>query len=648
MSGGTGDKSRRVFSPETRDYTGNAPSDDARSLSKFDRPKSRRGMKDFSRVPSSSSSGSTRYGSSSRISIGSARPPTGSIASSHIPKTASQISLTTASGMNHLNTGSPAQTALGMTMLDRPITQHGIAGVRPGTTRGLPMTRQIQDKRYYVGLLQLKIRELSQEIATILKDIENQNKERTKLLHYDKRAKELAAELTALQGELADYNIVVDKMTSDIDKGSVGMEAKDLSLRNEHVTLEIENLFEERKMLEQTLNEMKKQLELEKTRTEQLVSNMDRNTRERYEHMSQQKTELQQKANDMQKQLDTLAKEQIRLEEEFALSPLKQEGAKLNLKIIEAEEKRNKLREEEGNKLSPEQEKEKLLQKIRQDNADVAAAEAQHAETKRKTSEMENQLEQLELDVEDTHTEKQIKYNELRKREEVIEQFMASFDQNKEDETIKLKRLEETIVERLNTISNALDIDIDFSTNEEMAIFTSVPDYDNYDSKDHDQSYKGLAREHLKLQQILNKLEVLEKKLKTETVDLKKRIDASENGVIRVESTERSKTESETKRQELIAELDLVKTQYTACEDDLGVIESTYNEMKQKLEKNDVYVQINRLENKLDALKEDSGKLQKFVQEQVQRANYDSLKERAYNLLNDYNAGLQENLKSLY
>jgi intraflagellar transport protein 74 len=79
-------------------------------------------------------------------------------------------------------------------VVDRPITQQGLSGLRTGT-RG-PQMRQVQDKRYFVGLLQMKIRELSQEMSRISREIESQSREQKTFLVYDRRVKEMAAELT--------------------------------------------------------------------------------------------------------------------------------------------------------------------------------------------------------------------------------------------------------------------------------------------------------------------------------------------------------------------------------------------------------------------------------------------------------------------
>lgn len=78
------------------------------------------------------------------------------------------------------------------------ITQQGLSSRTRSSTAGLrgPGRRQVLDKRYYEGLLQLKIQELTNEIASLRKETENSNKEREDIMIYDKQNKERAKELT--------------------------------------------------------------------------------------------------------------------------------------------------------------------------------------------------------------------------------------------------------------------------------------------------------------------------------------------------------------------------------------------------------------------------------------------------------------------
>lgn len=85
-----------------------------------------------------------------------------------------------------------------MNITDRLITQQGLSSRARSSGTGLrgPGKRQVLDKRYYEGVLQLKIQELTTEISSLRKDIENSNKEREDFLIYDRQNKERAKELT--------------------------------------------------------------------------------------------------------------------------------------------------------------------------------------------------------------------------------------------------------------------------------------------------------------------------------------------------------------------------------------------------------------------------------------------------------------------
>lgn len=480
-----------------------------------------------------------------------------------------------------------------------------------------------------------------------MKDIEVQNKEKATFLHYDKRAKSLAAELTTLQAELADYNLVVDRMTLDVDKEIVEQEAKELMLINERRTAEVERMFEQRKQMEQKLHKIQKDIENEKRRTEHIVESMDSHTREKYDDLLRQKTELQEQAQQIQRELDQLSKEQVQLEEQIALSQLKQEAVKLQVRIIEAEEKRNRLREEERTRLSPEDEKEQLLQKIKRDNNDIAATEAQIIEKERKVTELEQQLEQLETDLEDNQSEKQNKYQELRKREEMMEEFMSTYEQCKQEEVEKLEKLEREIINKLEAVANAIETEY-MTEAEEAMILRDKSSYNNYETAHCDDDFEELKKDYATMQQTFKRLRILEEKLQLESKQMKEKQEKQQSELIVLEDLDGLKTRNELKRDELVAEHEGLVSEESICEDDLKSLRKEYNELKEKLTKYAIYPEISNLEDKLENLKENNAKLEEIIIKEKNRVNYEPQKEKAFKLINDYNVMLQEKLKSLY
>ena len=62
----------------------------------------------------------------------------------------------------------------------------------------------------------------------------------------NKRVKETAAELTNLQSQLADYNLLVDKLNTDTEVILVQQEAQEMAAQNESESREVEALFAEK------------------------------------------------------------------------------------------------------------------------------------------------------------------------------------------------------------------------------------------------------------------------------------------------------------------------------------------------------------------------------------------------------------------
>ena len=99
-----------------------------------------------------------------------------------------------------------------------------------------PSQRQFQDKSYFLGALRTKMSDLTSEIARLGREVDTQQREQSTYLAYDKvggystaymtirllpvvqRVKELAGEVTLAQGELADYNLLLDKLNTDTDR----------------------------------------------------------------------------------------------------------------------------------------------------------------------------------------------------------------------------------------------------------------------------------------------------------------------------------------------------------------------------------------------------------------------------------------------
>lgn len=96
--------------------------------------------------------------------------------------------------------------------VDRPVTNHGMMGMQekkagPG--------RQIYDRNYYANLLKNKNLEISNEIQKMKNEVENIGKDNSTYLTLERKYENLIKDVRRYEGELADYNLALDKHRSD-------------------------------------------------------------------------------------------------------------------------------------------------------------------------------------------------------------------------------------------------------------------------------------------------------------------------------------------------------------------------------------------------------------------------------------------------
>jgi len=91
---------------------------------------------------------------------------------------------------------------------DRPVTREGMVGIAPGA---MGPGRQVVDGSYYVGKLRQKTVELQAEIDKMKAEVEQYHKDSSTYQQYERKYESLIKEVRGLEGQLADYNLAMDK-----------------------------------------------------------------------------------------------------------------------------------------------------------------------------------------------------------------------------------------------------------------------------------------------------------------------------------------------------------------------------------------------------------------------------------------------------
>ena len=107
----------------------------------------------------------------------------------------------------------------------------------------------------------MKMKDIRDEITRLNQEIEIERQQQATSQIYEKRVREIAAELTELQGQLADYNLVIDKINTNSDKSQIDAEAYELKEENDRQAEALEQLFEQTRIKEQQIQQLENEIQ---------------------------------------------------------------------------------------------------------------------------------------------------------------------------------------------------------------------------------------------------------------------------------------------------------------------------------------------------------------------------------------------------
>ena len=113
-------------------------------------------------------------------------------------------------------TGPGTQAAQGIALnasinvSDRPMTGQGVMGMK---AQGLGPGRLVKDAPYYIGLLRKKINDINAESKRLTAEIDQHGKDNQQYSGLERRYDALLKAKEALEGQLADYNLALDKVS---------------------------------------------------------------------------------------------------------------------------------------------------------------------------------------------------------------------------------------------------------------------------------------------------------------------------------------------------------------------------------------------------------------------------------------------------
>uniref|UniRef100_A0A803TR77 Intraflagellar transport 74 n=1 Tax=Anolis carolinensis TaxID=28377 RepID=A0A803TR77_ANOCA len=501
---------------------------------------------------------------------------------------------------------------------DRPVTQQGLSGMKTGIKGP---QRQVMDKSYYLGVLRSKISELTTEINKLQKERDMYNQENSVYLSYEKRAESLAGEIKDFQGQLADYNM--------------------LKAQNDREAQGIDIIFTERQNKEKLIQAVEDDIQQEKQAAENIIKNMSEEDQVKYMETKMANEKLLQELSALQQELDALNMKEQALEGEIAHSQVKQEALQLYEKLHGLEEHRNQMILEDKNMGSPQEERERLLKQVKEDNQEIASMERQLTEIKEKIDQINEGIRQVDMDLEEQQ--------ELRIVLRLVSRdFLESFEETKNQELERKTQIEANIVAILEHSSRNVNRmkQISSVTNQELKIMQEDLTFKSSEMQKSQSTAKNLGSDCQRLQMDLQKMGLLEGKMKDELASLKEKTEQMTKDLELYNNLPALKAAGEERKNKLQEEKETLTKHRNAFKKIMEEMNTEYEGLKLQLQENETHAQLTNLERKWQHLEQNNFVMKEFIATKTQESDYRPVVKNVTKQIAEYNKTLIEALEN--
>ncbi|CAK8676216.1 intraflagellar transport protein 74 homolog [Clavelina lepadiformis] len=497
----------------------------------------------------------------------------------------------------------------GIKVADRPMTQQGLGGMKTAS-KG---QRQIQDRTFWVGEVRSKCTEISAEIRKIESKIVQHQEENNTFLMFEKRAETLAAEIAEIQGELHDYNMLVDRINMNQEISDMVEDLDAIKVRNDQEADSLERIFEHKETKEKQIAELEKEIHRQQALTENRVQDMKPEMQEKYSKLKQDSFQTLDKLGKLQEILEGLNGKQQSLELEMQSDIIKQDAVKLYEKLNELNQKEEQLLEEERTRVSPEEEQRQLLASVKSHNQEISTMDRQNKELEEKIKVMQEELQQLQSELEDQQSETTDKFRQLQKREQTIDEFTKAFDDTKQQEMQQQNNVEESIVVLLEQISKMLEYGEHVPSSDKMRALKDDLQFKEDELQKAESTSTSLAGHSSQLQQELAKVESLESNIDSEKIALANDIQRMESEIEEYGKIDEMRDRIEKRKTDLDVEKEDLEKRKVKSYNLVQKVTTNYEDLNRNLEENDAFARLQNLEKRWQSLEQNNFSLKEYI-----------------------------------
>ncbi|KAK9694094.1 hypothetical protein QE152_g33754 [Popillia japonica] len=435
-------------------------------------------------------------------------------------------------------------------------------------------------------------------------------------MHLSKtKEQELVAETEQIKkdNETGAYNTALEMHLSKTKEQELVAETEQIKKDNETKLKELDNLFNEKLKLQDRMNKVSKKLDESERAMNEMVEQLPAEEKEKYHEIVKENNKILQGIDSLQEQIKQEKEKAEHLKTIVGQSQEKQEIVQLLQTLQRLESQKSELAAFIENTLTPSQQREALLQQVKQDKADIEVLQKMKLKLEEETKFKTERLAELEREMDGKDNARLKKHKELRERGEHMDAFIASFDE-------KSATIKEHMADGL--------AELDLEEFGKIQIDSGDQSLEAWNKR-----LSAISAQRDKLKAFVTRYETELEKLKQKKIDMLTKIEDMKN-------VDRKKQEFEQEKLDLEEECEALKAKLESTQAAVVEAQRKNNEILKKLEENPSYHKVIKLEKEIETLESRHRELDDVLQSEKSNKVVEELSNSVDELLRKRNEQL--------
>ena len=339
---------------------------------------------------------------------------------------------------------------------NRPVTQQGLSGIKSSQPA---YGRSVYDKSYYLGVVRQKITDLHNEVDKFENEMQEIQRDTSMFKTLEKKRENLIKEVRNLEGELADYNLSLDKKRSDANADEVLANFEYMKAQNQRSREFLDSLFLERKTVEEEIARIEYEIASINALAEEKLTELDPEDRSAYNRLKEENRLLEEEIMHRKQSLEGVNQRLNMADARLRTDVMKQKANH------QREQRLNLLRRKEDlevqtneDNLSFPEARERLLARAKADGQVIKDTENRIKEVEKAISNYKKQITDLESDLKSSNdNSNKEKYELFYQKDKEMTEFIDSFEPTRKSEMEMIKQAEDNIAALLERIAKLTD-----------------------------------------------------------------------------------------------------------------------------------------------------------------------------------------------